>query len=92
MVSAAQRKPPGVDEVLVAPTVVGGQLYELVAEEQAIGDAIFVLGRGLDMGRVGVEGWVKLTRGLARERFLKKALVRKIVRGMGLDEGRRGWS
>ncbi len=79
------------DEVLVAPTVVGGQLYELVAEERAIGDAIFVLARGLDMGRVGVEGWVKLTRGLARERFLKKALVRKIVKGMRLDDGRREW-
>jgi len=90
MASAAQRKPPSVDEVLVAPTVVGGQLYELVAEEQACEDAIFVLGRGLDKGRVGVEGWVRLTRGLARERFLKKALVRKIYGGMGLDVGR-GW-
>lgn len=91
MASAAQRKPPSVDEVLVAPTVVGGQLYELVAEEQACGDAIFVLGRGLDKGRVGVEGWVRLTRGLARERFLKKALVRKICGGMGLDVGRGWW-
>lgn len=91
MASASKRQPPSVDEVLVAPTVVGGQLYELVAEEQAIGDAIFVLGRGLDGGRVGVDGWLRLTRGLARERFLKKALVRKIVRGMGLDEGRRDW-
>ncbi|KAI9705102.1 MAG: hypothetical protein M1836_006885 [Candelina mexicana] len=82
--SAGTRSVPGVDEVLVAPTVVGGQLYELCAEEGAIGDALFVLGRGLDKGRVRPDGFIKMTRGLARERFLKKALIRKISRGMGL--------
>ncbi|KAI9786069.1 MAG: hypothetical protein M1835_003172 [Candelina submexicana] len=82
--SAGTRSVPGVDEVLVAPTVVGGQLYELCAEEGAIGDALFVLGRGLDKGRIRADGFIKLTRGLARERFLKKALIRKISRGMGL--------
>ncbi len=82
--SAGTRSVPGVDEVLVAPTVVGGQLYELCAEEGAIGDALFVLGRGLDKGRVRADGFIKMTRGLARERFLKKALIRKISRGMGL--------
>lgn len=29
---------------------------------------------------------VQQTRSLAREQFLKKALIRKIGRGMGLDE------
>ncbi|KAI9813485.1 MAG: hypothetical protein M1827_004161 [Pycnora praestabilis] len=84
--SAGTRSVPGVDEVLVAPTVVGGQLYELCAEEAALADILFVLGRGLDRGRVGGEGFVKQTRGLARERFLKKALIKKISRGMALTE------
>jgi len=76
---------PGVDEILVAPTVVGKQLYELVAEERGIGDAIWALQRALENGRISTVTWVKLTRGLARERFVKAALIRKIGRGMGLE-------
>ncbi|KAF2838409.1 UEV-domain-containing protein [Patellaria atrata CBS 101060] len=85
MNDARNRKVPDVDEVLVAPTVVGGQLYNLCAEERACADAIFVLGRGLDKGRIGVDVFIKQTRSLAREQFLKKALIKKIARGMGLD-------
>ncbi|MCJ1299099.1 hypothetical protein MMC08_001890 [Hypocenomyce scalaris] len=87
MGEAKRRKdPPGVDEVLVAPTVVGGQLYELCAEERALEEARGVIGRGLDQGRVGVEVWAKQTRSLAREQFLKKALIKKIAKGVGLLE------
>ncbi|KAF2269943.1 UEV-domain-containing protein [Lojkania enalia] len=86
MEEARTRKPPDVDEVLVAPTVVAGQLYNLAAEERGISDALFVLGRALDKGRVGADVFVKQTRGLAREQFLKRALIKKIARGMALDE------
>jgi ESCRT-I complex subunit TSG101 len=58
--SAAGREVPGVDEVLVAPTVVGGQLYELVCEERAVGDAMFVLGRALERERIGVDVFLKV--------------------------------
>ncbi|KAL8388302.1 hypothetical protein RB595_009326 [Gaeumannomyces hyphopodioides] len=77
-------KPPDVDELLVAPTVVANQLYDLVAEERALADAIFVLGRAVERGRVSPTVFAKTTRSLAREWYLKKALVRKIGRGMGL--------
>jgi len=77
---------PDVDEVLVAPTVVGGQLYALCAEERACADALFVLARALDKGRVGVDVFIKQTRSLAREQFLKKALIKKIAKGMALEE------
>lgn len=60
MEDARKRRVPDVDDVLVAPTVVGGQLWALVAEERAIGEVVWVLGRGLDAGRVGVEGFVKV--------------------------------
>lgn len=60
MEDARKRKVPDVDDVLVAPTTVGTQLYTLAAEERGIADALFVLGRGLDGGRVGVEGFVKV--------------------------------
>ncbi|KAL1878216.1 Suppressor protein stp22 of temperature-sensitive alpha-factor receptor and arginine permease [Diaporthe australafricana] len=75
---------PDIDQLLVAPTVVGNQLYELVAEERALADAIFVLGRGVERGRVAPAVFAKTTRSLAREWYLKKALVKKIGRGMGL--------
>jgi ESCRT-I complex subunit TSG101 len=77
-------KVPGVDEVLVAPTVVGQQMYELVAEERACAEAREVLGRALDRGRVGAEAWVRAMRGLGREEFQKKVLVRKAAKGLGL--------
>ncbi|KAI1145155.1 UEV domain-containing protein [Nemania diffusa] len=79
------RKPPAIDDLLVATTVVGNQLYDVVAEERALGDAIFVLGRAVERGRVSPAVFAKTTRGLAREWYLKKALARKIGRGMGLS-------
>jgi ESCRT-I complex subunit TSG101 len=60
MEDARRRKAPDVDDVLVAPTVVGGQLYTLAAEEKGIADALFVLGRALDKGRGGVDVFVKV--------------------------------
>ncbi|KAK2034058.1 hypothetical protein LX32DRAFT_670159 [Colletotrichum zoysiae] len=75
---------PDIDELLVAPTVVANQLYALVAEEKAIGDTIFVLGRAVERGRISPAIFAKTTRSLAREWYLKKALVRKIGKGMGL--------
>lgn len=77
---------PDIDELLVAPTVVGNQLYELVAEERALADAIFMLGRAVEKGRIAPQTFAKMTRSLAREWYLKKALVRKIGKGMGLAE------
>ncbi|TVY45604.1 Tumor susceptibility protein 101 protein [Lachnellula occidentalis] len=82
--SSQHRTAPNVDELLVAPTVVGNQLYELVSEERSLGDALFVLGRAVERGRVSAPVFAKMTRSLAREWYLKKALVRKIGRGMGL--------
>lgn len=75
---------PDIDELLVAPTVVSNQLYTLVAEERALGDAIFMLGRAVEKGRIPPVVFAKMTRSLAREWYLKKALVRKIGMGMGL--------
>ncbi|CAG8982850.1 hypothetical protein HYALB_00006660 [Hymenoscyphus albidus] len=82
--SSQHRTAPNVDELLVAPTVVGNQLYELVSEERSIGDTLFVLGRAVERGRISPAVFAKMTRSLAREWYLKKALAKKIGRGMGL--------
>ena len=57
---AKRRTVPNVDEVLVAPTVVAGQLYQSVAEEKAIEDSRGVLGKALDKGRIGAGVWAKV--------------------------------
>lgn len=89
MEDAKHRKVPGVDEVLVAPTVVAGQLYELVADERSLEECRAAVGKALDRGRIGGDVWAKQTRSLAREEFLKKALIKKIAKGMGLVEEQR---
>ncbi|KAE8445642.1 hypothetical protein EG329_012939 [Mollisiaceae sp. DMI_Dod_QoI] len=83
--SSQHRTAPNVDELLVAPTVVANQLYDLVCEERSLGDALFVLGRAVEKGRITPAVFAKMTRTLAREWYLKKALVKKIGKGMGLD-------
>jgi ESCRT-I complex subunit TSG101 len=86
MKDTAGRPRPDIDDVLVCPTVVGSQLYSLVADEKACEEARVALVRGLDKGRITLDVFVKQTRSLAREEFLKKALIRKIAVGMGLEE------
>ncbi|EED19664.1 endosomal sorting complex protein TSG101, putative [Talaromyces stipitatus ATCC 10500] len=78
---------PPIDEVLVAPTVVGKQLYDLVADERGIQSAIYALQAALVKGVIGADTWSRHTRSLAREAFIKRALIRKIALGMGLDVG-----
>ena len=58
---AKRRKVPNIDEVLVAPTIVAGQLYATVAEERAIEDSRAVLGKALDRGRIGGALWAKVS-------------------------------
>jgi ESCRT-I complex subunit TSG101 len=89
--SASSRRQPEIDEVLVCPTIVGQQVYSVVAEEQAARDVRLALGRALDKGRVGVKEYVKEMRGVGREEFLRKAVVRKAGMGMGLDIGDGTW-
>lgn len=60
MEDAKHRKVPIVDEVLVAPTIVAGQLYALVADERSIEDCRSVLSRALDRGRIAPDVWAKV--------------------------------
>lgn len=82
---AESRELPGVDAVVVAPTVVHTQLYDLVTEDMAIEDTIYVLGKALDKERISLEVFLKHTRTLAREQFNLRALVKKITRQIGIE-------
>ncbi|KAI4211119.1 MAG: hypothetical protein LQ351_006127, partial [Letrouitia transgressa] len=78
--NAKQRNVPAVEDVLVAPTVVAGQLYDVVIEEKVLEESRGIVGKALDRGRIDGDVWAKQTRSLAREEFLKKALIKKIAR------------
>ncbi|KAI5194449.1 UEV-domain-containing protein [Aureobasidium subglaciale] len=78
---------PPIDDVLVAPTVASTQLWNLQADEAAIREALWCLQRAVGAGRVGSDVFIKMTRSLARELFLKMALSKKLAEGLGLDVG-----
>ena len=77
---------PAIDAMLVPPSVVGKQLYDLVCEERGIEAALWSLQAALVRGRLSTDVWARRTRELSRELFVKKALERKISKGMGLDD------
>ena len=82
---AAKGDIPAVDDMLVAPTVVGKQLYDVVCEERGIEAALWALQTALVRGRISTDIWARRTRELSRELFAKKALEKKIGRGLGLE-------
>ncbi|KAK0546559.1 Suppressor protein stp22 of temperature-sensitive alpha-factor receptor and arginine permease [Tilletia horrida] len=71
-----------VDGYVVATSLVGNQLLTLVAEDHALEDTLYQLGRALNAERIDLDRFLKQTRHLAREQFMRRALARKICEGM----------
>lgn len=91
VIADSKNKPlPPIDDVLVAPTIVQNQLWNLEAEVAGLKEAVWVLQRAVVVGRVSAEGFVRLNRTLGRELFLKMALGRRVARGLRLDLGGAG--
>ncbi|KAK9375725.1 UEV domain-containing protein [Lipomyces chichibuensis] len=86
IIEASQRGEVNVDEIVCAEAVVFNQLYELTADDLAIEDTIYVLGKALDRERISLDDFLKHVRTLAREQFMKRALVRKIALDTGLSQ------
>ncbi|KAF2774357.1 UEV-domain-containing protein [Teratosphaeria nubilosa] len=76
---------PNVDEVLVPTSVVANQLWTLCAEEAGVREAMYVLQKAVDRGRVSGESFVRAMRALGREAFTKTVLARKCAAGLGLE-------
>ncbi|KAI0637053.1 UEV domain-containing protein [Trametes polyzona] len=73
---------PEVDELVCSTTIVHNQLVNLVAEDNAIEDTIYHLHRALNAGRIDLERFLRTTRVLAEEQFMKRALIEKIQAGI----------
>ncbi|KAK4058834.1 Suppressor protein stp22 of temperature-sensitive alpha-factor receptor and arginine permease [Microbotryomycetes sp. JL221] len=82
---------PEPDEIVCSSTIVYNQLLDLVAEDAALEDTIYQLGRGLntDSANIDLDRFLKRVRGLAREQFLKRALINKILLGLAARQQHR---
>ena len=81
---ANSRPDPNIDDVVCAENVVYNQLYDLVTEDYAIEDTIYVLSKALENDRINLDTFLKHIRTLAREQFMKRALVEKIKNQINL--------
>ncbi|WWC66415.1 uncharacterized protein I206_100317 [Kwoniella pini CBS 10737] len=72
-----------VDELVCGISIVHNQLIDLVAEDNAIEDTIYHMTRALDAERVDLDRYLKSIRSLAREQYMKRALIERILHGMG---------
>lgn len=82
-VSELRRKgDPEVDELVCSTSIVHNQLINLVAEDNAIEDTIYHLHRALNSGRIDLERFLRTTRIMAEEQFMKRALIEKIQAGL----------
>jgi ESCRT-I complex subunit TSG101 len=72
-----------VDEVVCSISIVHNQLVDLVAEDNAISDTIYHVTRALDAERIDLDRYMKAVRSLAREQYMKRALIERISSGMG---------
>ncbi|KAF8478455.1 UEV domain-containing protein [Russula ochroleuca] len=69
---------PPVDELVCSTSIVHNQLVELVAEDSAIEDTMYHLHRALNAGRIDLDRFLRTTRVLAEEQFMKRALIERI--------------
>ncbi|GAA5904639.1 hypothetical protein JCM8208_004837 [Rhodotorula glutinis] len=80
-----------VDEIVCGSTVVYTQLLDLVAEDAALEDTIYALGRGLNSGvaNIDLDRFLKRVRILAKEQFAIRATINKILLGLAIRRERR---
>ncbi|TPX41500.1 hypothetical protein SeLEV6574_g06056 [Synchytrium endobioticum] len=79
LLAAAKDTPKvNVDDIICGVTVLHNQLFEVVADDHAIDDALYCLGEAFGREKIDPNSYLKHIRALAREQFLKRALIRKI--------------
>lgn len=80
------RPEPDVDHMMSATSLAENQLLQLMADDQAIEDTLYQLSRALYSEQLSLDRFIKHTRMLSREQFLKRALAQNIAHGLGWDD------
>ncbi|KAL0076313.1 Vps23 core domain-containing protein [Phycomyces blakesleeanus] len=79
-ISTANTMPDvSMDESIYGTTVVYNQMFDLVADDNAVVDTIYYLSKALNSECIDLATFMKCTRSLAREQFMKRALLKKIT-------------
>lgn len=78
-------KNPDPSALVATENAAVGQLYELVARDYALSDTVHTLGRLLNGGTIKLDTFVKKTRGLAREQFLTRMHMQKVITVLGQE-------
>ena len=73
-----------VDDAVTSSTPLYNQLMNLVAEEHALSDALYYLGRALNSQIIDLPTYLKHVRTLARKQFIAKATIMKVRQTAGL--------
>lgn len=68
-----------IDKVIEPKDVLSQQILDLVAEENALEDVLYVLDQALHRDRIDLDNYLKLIRGYSREQFFRKALLNKVA-------------
>ena len=77
---------------LTSSIITSPRLLELVAEDNALEDTIYHLGRAFNSDartQDELEKFLKRTRALGREQFMKRALINKILLELALSRAQR---
>ncbi|KAJ3381943.1 hypothetical protein HDU92_005031 [Lobulomyces angularis] len=67
-----------VSEIIVGLNPIDEQLYELMAEDLAIDDTLYVLDKSLQMGLCDLSQFLKNLRDLGRKQFKTRSLIKLI--------------
>ncbi|KTW29979.1 uncharacterized protein T551_01923 [Pneumocystis jirovecii RU7] len=75
-----------IDDVVIPKNHLSEQFYELISDQKSIEDAIYVLWKMLESERIDLDTFLKHTRNLAQEQFMKKALIKKINQKLEISQ------
>eukprot|EP01135_Chromosphaera_perkinsii_P011272 Nk52_evm53s2367 gene=Nk52_evmTU53s2367 len=84
MVKLQGHKELDVDAAVTSSTPLYNQLLDLVAEDHALSDALYYLGRALNNQVIDLPTYLKHVRQLARKQFIAKATIMKARQTAGL--------
>jgi len=68
-----------IDDFVRPSDPLSNQMYQLVSEDLAIEDTIYVLDRGLNSGKIDLESYLKAVRSSSRQQFIIKATINKVA-------------
>lgn len=70
--------PTDIDTVVVAEDSLSNQLLNVIAEDNALEDVLYYLGKGLANGKMDADAYLKEVRNISRQQFFIRALSMKL--------------